>query len=40
MKIDDSNKRYSMIIAGILLITVLPIFVAFSMGVMGERVFF
>jgi hypothetical protein len=39
MKIDDSNKRYSMIIAGILLITVLPIFVAFSMGVMGERVF-
>jgi hypothetical protein len=39
MKIDDSNKRYSMIIVGILLITVLPVFVAFSMGVMGSRVF-
>lgn len=37
MKIDDSNKRYSMIIAGILLITVLPILVAFTLGVLGQK---
>jgi hypothetical protein len=39
MKIDDSNKRYAVIIAGILLITVIPVFVAFALGVMGGRVF-
>jgi hypothetical protein len=39
MKIDDSNKRYSMIIAGILVISILSIFVAITLGSGGYRVY-
>jgi hypothetical protein len=39
MKIYDSNKWYSMIIAGILVTSVLVIFVAFALGVNGTNNF-
>ena len=40
MKIDDSNKRYSYIITGILILTaVVAIFGAFTLGVMGFALF-
>jgi hypothetical protein len=39
MKIDDSNKRYSMIITGILLITTVVIFVTFTVGAMDQIAF-
>jgi hypothetical protein len=38
MKIDDSNKRYSMIIAGILSIYVLSIFMALTLDVGGKNI--
>lgn len=39
MKINDSNKRYPYIIAGILVLSVLPIFVAFALGVGDYKIF-
>lgn len=40
MKIDDSNKKYSYIITGILILTaVVAIFGAFTLGVMGFALF-
>jgi hypothetical protein len=38
MKLDDSNKRYSAIIAGILIISVASIFVANLMGLRGYSI--
>jgi hypothetical protein len=37
MKIDDSNKRYSMIIAGILIVSVASVFLAISLGYGGFK---
>ncbi|MFX0087995.1 MAG: hypothetical protein ACFFAU_20245 [Candidatus Hodarchaeota archaeon] len=37
MKIDDSNKRYSIFIAGILVISILSIFLAIALGVWDYR---
>jgi hypothetical protein len=39
MKIDNSNKSYSMIIAGILVMVVLSIFMAISLGVRGCSIY-
>jgi hypothetical protein len=39
MKVDDSNKQYLIIIAGILVFTVLSIFVVIAMGFGGHLIF-
>ena len=39
MEIADSNKRYSVIIAGILVIMTVAIFVTFTLGVMEQKAF-
>jgi hypothetical protein len=39
MEIANSNKRYSIIIAGILVIMTVAIFIAFTMGVLGNKIY-
>jgi hypothetical protein len=39
MEIADSNKRYSKIIVGVLLITTVAVFVTFTLGVMVQKAF-
>lgn len=39
MKIDDSNKMYSIYIAGILLILIVSVFIAFILGVLDQNIF-
>jgi hypothetical protein len=40
MKIDDSNKRYSMIIAGIMVLSIVSIFVAYLSAIGGQNLHF